>query len=191
MRSRLILPGLAALLAICCLLALSVGSVHVPLTETFHRFWAALWGRETGDLFDAILFQTRLPRIILAAAVGASLALAGVAAQSLFQNPLAGPHVIGVSNGAALGAVAGMLIFAGRMGGNYWVVTLCSSGRRDCHDVRGVRPGSTGAASRVRTASGRYRRRGALFSTHGRGAVSLRRAVGQYRLLAHGRPLAS
>ena len=126
MRSRLILPGLATLLAICCLLALSVGSVHLPLAETFHRFWAAAWGRETGDLFDSILFQTRLPRIILAAAVGASLGLAGVAAQSLFQNPLAGPHVIGVSNGAALGAVAGMLIFAGRMGGNYWVVTLCS-----------------------------------------------------------------
>src|SRR5208283_2272219 len=100
--------------------------VHVPLTETFHRFWTALWGHGTGDLFDAILFQTRLPRIILAAVVGASLALAGVAAQSLFQNPLAGPHVIGVSNGAALGAVAGMLIFAGRMGGGHWVVTLCS-----------------------------------------------------------------
>jgi iron complex transport system permease protein len=126
MRSRFILPGLAALLAIGCLLALGVGSVHVPPTEILHRLWAALWGHGKGDLFDAILFQTRLPRILLAAAVGASLALAGVAAQSLFQNPLAGPHVIGVSNGAALGAVAGMLIFAGGMGGNHWAVTLCS-----------------------------------------------------------------
>jgi iron complex transport system permease protein len=126
MRSRLILPGLAALLAICCLASLGVGSVHVPLTEVLRRLWANFYGNGSGDLFDAILFQTRLPRIILAAAVGASLALAGVAAQSLFQNPLAGPHVIGVSNGAALGAVAGMLIFAGRMGSNHWVVTLCS-----------------------------------------------------------------
>ena len=126
MRSRLILPGLAALLAVCCLLALGMGSVHVPLTEIFHRLWAALCGHGTGDLFDAILFQTRLPRIILAAAVGASLALAGVAAQSLFQNPLAGPHVIGVSNGAALGAVGGMLIFIGRAGSHHWVVVFCS-----------------------------------------------------------------
>lgn len=53
---------------------------------------------------EVILFQIRLPRVALAGLVGASLALAGAALQGLFRNPMAGPSVLGVSSGAALGA---------------------------------------------------------------------------------------
>lgn len=56
-----------------------------------------------------ILLQLRFPRVLLAAAVGASLAVAGVTFQALFRNPMADPYVIGVSSGASLGAVIAML----------------------------------------------------------------------------------
>ena len=76
---------------------------------------AALLGSERLSFFDlndqqrAILFDIRLPRILLGACVGASLAVAGAALQALLRNPLAEPYLLGVSNGAALGT---MLAFA-------------------------------------------------------------------------------
>ncbi|NMA67773.1 MAG: iron chelate uptake ABC transporter family permease subunit, partial [Clostridiaceae bacterium] len=57
-----------------------------------------------------ILLQLRLPRVVLAGAVGASLAVAGAVFQGLFRNPMADSYVIGISSGAALGAVAAMLV---------------------------------------------------------------------------------
>jgi iron complex transport system permease protein len=106
-----------ALLAAACLVAglgLAIGSVSIPPAETVNRLAHALMGRSAGDTFDRILLEARLPRVVLGGAVGAALALAGLAAQTLFRNPLATPSVIGVSNGAALGAVLGMLL-AGQM----------------------------------------------------------------------------
>jgi iron complex transport system permease protein len=61
---------------------------------------------------SAILFEIRLPRILLAASVGASLAAAGAAYQALLRNPLAEPYLLGISNGAAVGTMLG-LIFLG------------------------------------------------------------------------------
>eukprot|EP01035_Chromulina_nebulosa_P008666 gene8666-11741_t len=58
----------------------------------------------------AVLWQIRLPRAVLAIAVGAGLGLAGAAQQGLFRNPLADPALIGVSAGAALAAVAGIVL---------------------------------------------------------------------------------
>lgn len=76
---------------------------------------ASLLGSERISFFDlndqrrVILFEIRLPRILLGACVGASLAVAGAALQALLRNPLAEPYLLGVSNGAALGT---MLAFA-------------------------------------------------------------------------------
>src|SRR5690242_9973728 len=64
----------------------------------------------TPDQFD-ILFQIRLPRILLAAAVGGSLATAGAAYQALLRNPLAEPYLLGVSNGAAVGTMMALVFF--------------------------------------------------------------------------------
>ncbi len=114
--------ALAAALALCLLLALAVGSVSIAPGEVAARCFDALRGRARGDALDRIILDARLPRVLLAAAVGSALALAGLAAQNLFRNPLAGPHVIGVSSGAALGAVAAML-FAGAAG---WAVAFWS-----------------------------------------------------------------
>ena len=62
------------------------------------------------DALHTIVLQIRLPRVILGCLVGACLALAGVIMQALFQNPMADPYVVGVSGGAALGAVAAMML---------------------------------------------------------------------------------
>ncbi len=80
-------------------------------------FGAALLGAERLPLFDlseqqrTILFDIRLPRILLGAAVGASLAVAGAGLQSLLRNPLAEPYLLGVSNGAALGTMLAFVFF--------------------------------------------------------------------------------
>ncbi|MBA3633983.1 MAG: iron ABC transporter permease [Acidobacteria bacterium] len=79
---------------------------------------AALLGSEKLSFFElneqqkAILFDIRLPRILLGACVGASLALAGASLQSLLRNPLAEPYLLGVSNGAALGTMLAFVFFA-------------------------------------------------------------------------------
>jgi iron complex transport system permease protein len=64
----------------------------------------------TQDQFD-ILFQIRVPRLLLAAAVGASLATAGASYQALLRNPLAEPYLLGISNGAAVGTMIALVFF--------------------------------------------------------------------------------
>ncbi len=78
---------------------------------------AAMLGAERVSLFSmteqqsSILFDIRLPRVLLGACVGASLAVAGAGLQSLLRNPLAEPYLLGVSNGAALGTLIAFLVF--------------------------------------------------------------------------------
>jgi iron complex transport system permease protein len=79
---------------------------------------AILLGSEKLSFFDlneaqsAILFDIRIPRVLLGATVGASLAVAGAALQALLRNPLAEPYLLGVSNGAALGTMLAIVFFA-------------------------------------------------------------------------------
>ena len=93
---------LAAMLLATIALASLIGSVHIDLLRALD---AAL----PNNTDRVILFETRLPRVLLAAVVGAALATAGVALQGLLRNPLAEPQLIGVSGGAALGAVIGVI----------------------------------------------------------------------------------
>lgn len=80
---------------------------------------ATMLGAERVSLFSmdeaqrSILFEIRLPRILLGACVGASLALAGAGLQALLRNPLAEPYLLGVSNGAALGTMLAFVLFEG------------------------------------------------------------------------------
>ncbi len=79
---------------------------------------AAILGAEPISLFSlspeqaSILYDIRLPRVFLAACVGASLAVAGAGLQSLLRNPLAEPYLLGVSNGAALGTLLAFWLFS-------------------------------------------------------------------------------
>jgi iron complex transport system permease protein len=92
------------------LLAVGVGSVQVAPLEVLQALWHGASG-ERLSASETIVWQIRLPRVLLAALVGASLALAGVAYQGLFRNPLADPYLLGVASGAGFG-VALVLAFA-------------------------------------------------------------------------------
>jgi iron complex transport system permease protein len=97
-----------------CLVSLSVGSVHIELGRVFHALVRALTGKfSVSSEEELILFSVRLPRIIFAGIVGASLALGGVVFQAILRNPLADPYILGISGGSALGAIIGIVIGAG------------------------------------------------------------------------------
>lgn len=74
------------------------------------------WGAPFGELEAVILFQVRLPRVLLAAALGGSLTCAGVVFQALLRNPLADPYVLGVSGGASIGGVLALVLGLGQLG---------------------------------------------------------------------------
>ena len=87
-----------ALLLVSMWLGVAIGSVDIPIST--------LWDSETNPTAYSILWKIRMPRVILAALVGASLAIAGAAFQGLLKNPLADPYTLGISSGASVGAVA-------------------------------------------------------------------------------------
>jgi iron complex transport system permease protein len=108
------MAGLAIAGVIIAVLALTVGSVKIP----FGTVWGILishipfvnisgdWSSTT----DMIITGIRLPRILMAGIVGSALGVAGAAYQGLFRNPLADPYLIGVAQGATLGAAFGFLL---------------------------------------------------------------------------------
>jgi iron complex transport system permease protein len=101
--------GLALLGALAVAVATSAGAVHVPLSQVLD---AILHGYAGGRPWSSlVVLDVRLPRAIVAYLVGGALAVSGAALQGVFRNPLAEPGVLGVSNGAALGAV--LVIFSG------------------------------------------------------------------------------
>ncbi|MDT8347988.1 MAG: iron chelate uptake ABC transporter family permease subunit, partial [Flavobacteriaceae bacterium] len=95
---KIIIASLVALI-VCFLLNISLGSVAISLGE----LWQSLIGKPTESATDFILWQHRFPKAFTALFCGAGLALSGLLMQVLFRNPLAGPFVLGISNGAGLG----------------------------------------------------------------------------------------
>ena len=103
---------LAAALILTIVLMSLIGSESLPARASLCAMFS---GGTTPcglarDQYD-ILFQIRLPRILLAAAVGAALATAGASYQALLRNPLAEPYLLGVSNGAAVGTMLALVFF--------------------------------------------------------------------------------
>jgi iron complex transport system permease protein len=95
------------------LISLCVGSVHIDLIKVLKSLINAFTGTVSlSSQEELILFSVRLPRIIFAGIVGASLSLGGVVFQAMLRNPLADPYVLGISGGSALGAIAGIIIGA-------------------------------------------------------------------------------
>jgi iron complex transport system permease protein len=110
------LPIMLVALVAATLAAMMVGGVSMSADEVLRRLWNALRGDAGTDAASRILLTARLPRVLLALAVGGAMGMAGLAAQTLFRNPLASPYVMGVSNGAAVGAVVGMLLVGKTIG---------------------------------------------------------------------------
>src|SRR6266436_8774190 len=93
------------------LLALSVGPYPLRLSDILNAA-ARLFGNADGTMTsgEIVFMRVRLPRVAAAVLVGAALAGAGTAYQTLFRNPLVSPDILGVSTGAGLGAVMGILM---------------------------------------------------------------------------------
>ena len=98
---------LLVLIAVSFVISLTFGSVDYASEAVWDVVWARLNGEKGPDqAIDSIVWELRVPRGLLALIVGAGLALAGVAMQTLVRNPLADPYLLGVSAGASVGATA-------------------------------------------------------------------------------------
>jgi len=136
--------GLALLLLACVVVALKLGAVPVSVTDLVLDLGRILIGRsnELPSEFRLIVFDLRLPRIVLAILVGAALSVAGASYQALLRNPLADPYVLGVSSGAAVGSILA-LIFVPRfeiatpigafLGAGATILGVYFLGRREGH----------------------------------------------------------
>ncbi|MCP2292512.1 FecCD family ABC transporter permease [Nocardia amikacinitolerans] len=106
-RTSIAIPVLGALLVVAMILATGFGAETLPVSSVTEVLRLRLVGGTPTDLtLDTIVWQLRVPRTLLAAVVGAGLALAGAAMQTLVRNPLADPFLLGVSSGAGVGAAA-------------------------------------------------------------------------------------
>ena len=100
LRKNIWMWGSVIAMILLFVLLLFTGPVHIPSSDIM----ALLSGGEASEeYYGIILFDSRLPMAVCAACCGASLSVAGLVMQAVFQNPLAGPSVLGVSSGASLG----------------------------------------------------------------------------------------
>lgn len=106
-RFFLVTGALCILLLASGLLGLAVGPSSAGVGEVLAVFSGSA---DAESVSSVIIRQIRLPRVLLAAAVGATLALGGLVFQALLRNPLAEPYILGISGGSAVGAILGMLL---------------------------------------------------------------------------------
>ena len=105
---------LTLVLLVVMFLGISIGSTDSGVKAVF----LVLLGKGTPDsILDTIIWQLRLPRVLLAALVGATLSLGGLVFQALLRNPLAEPYILGISGGSAIGAISGILMGLSRFPG--------------------------------------------------------------------------
>ncbi len=103
---------------------LSFGSVQISWGE----LWAILSGQREGTPYAQIIWNLRMPRACVAVLAGSGLAVAGLQMQGLFQNPLAGPSVLGITSGSTLGVALAIFVL-GQAGGVDMVVQLGLGGQ--------------------------------------------------------------
>ncbi|MGC6360351.1 FecCD family ABC transporter permease [Bisgaard Taxon 45] len=105
-KNALIFVGLFVFLLILIVFSMSWGRFSIPVIEVIHT----LLLQNANETQHAIIFNLRLPRIFAAILVGGALAIAGVTYQGIFRNPLVSPDILGVSNGACVGAAIAILL---------------------------------------------------------------------------------
>ncbi len=99
-------------IVVLAIVNLLLGSVKIPVADVCR----ILFGAEGNEIWTNIIWKSRLPQALTAIMAGAGLAVSGLQMQTVFRNPLAGPSVLGISNGSALG-VAFVVLLSGRIGG--------------------------------------------------------------------------
>lgn len=117
--------ALVAVLGTSMVVAVSIGSVSIPLPTVWQIITDRLVAREpspvVGQNLTQIVWELRVPRTLLAATVGAGLSIVGVGVQALVRNALADPYVLGASSGASVGAAAAILFGAFGTFGTYGI----------------------------------------------------------------------
>jgi iron complex transport system permease protein len=108
----LVLAACAVLLLITITLGVGLGPVSLSPAEVWHVIVGGLTGHPENTIAGIIVWQIRLPEVMLAAVVGAALTTAGAVVQVLVRNALADPFLLGVSSGASVGATAVLLLGA-------------------------------------------------------------------------------
>ena len=103
---------LLAAIAVLLVVNVLIGTVHIPVGEVCR----ILMGGGHNEIWTNIVLSSRLPQALTAIMAGAGLAVSGLQMQTVFRNPLAGPSVLGISNGSALG-VAIVVLLSGQLGG--------------------------------------------------------------------------
>ncbi len=106
---------MATVILVAAVVAVCIGSVNVSIDRVIGVVWANVTGDSgaVDSIDQRIVWELRVPRVLMAGVVGAALALAGAALQGLLRNPLADPYIVGVSSGASLGAVLVMTFGSG------------------------------------------------------------------------------
>lgn len=112
MKTYSLFIGLVVSILVLIIVNILVGSVSIPMTEVCR----IIMGDYSNEIWTNIIFSSRLPQAMTAVVAGAGLAVSGLQMQTVFRNPLAGPSVLGISNGSALG-VAFVVLLSGRIGG--------------------------------------------------------------------------
>ncbi len=107
-------------IVIFLILNIAIGSIAIPIEDTFRILFG---DTSLPEVEQNIILRSRLPQAVTAIVAGAGLAISGLQMQTVFHNPLAGPSVLGISNGATLG-VALVVLMSGSFGG----VALSSTG---------------------------------------------------------------
>lgn len=157
---RTVLLTLALVLPLSLMGAVCLGTVKLPISSVYtviryelaHLLLGAPFPAEwaPGTAVHDVVWLIRLPRLVLAAAVGGGLSLCGVVMQSVVKNPLADPYVLGVSSGASLGATLAILLGTGAMLGGNFVGLMAFLGAFGASLAVVVLAGVGGRASSVR-----------------------------------------
>ncbi|MFC2070174.1 FecCD family ABC transporter permease, partial [Chloroflexota bacterium] len=120
--------GLFIASVIVAAFATTIGSVQIPFLTTCRVLFSQLpfvdMTQTWPDTIATIILEIRLPRVIMAGLVGAALSIAGATYQGLFRNPLADPYLIGVAQGASLGAVIGFLLPFEWQGAGFGIIPI-------------------------------------------------------------------
>lgn len=118
-RYSLVLGLTVAMVVVFFMLNVALGSVRIPLSETWHII---LGGEGSNEIFSPVVWKLRLPRALTASLSGSSLAVSGVLLQAFFRNPIVGPSVLGLTAGASV--MVALVTLAGITLGIAWVNPL-------------------------------------------------------------------
>lgn len=122
-KKYLLIPGMVTLLILSMFYAVTFGSINIGFETAYRIIVNTIIGNEIlgSDINNDVIWLLRLPRIILAACIGAGLSICGVVMQAIVKNPLADPYILGISAGASLGATLSILLGVGAVFGSNFV----------------------------------------------------------------------